>query len=153
MKFISKIYFFCINRSMKQKVLIPKWIKEIPTRAFANNSNIEEVDIPETVHLIEKDAFMNCNSLEKVYFYGNVKTISSTAFPNKNKINFFFAKSISEKDRECMSVSIGRSGFCKKSQNLMDEVIPKKDVDKRILKDYEKKQIYKQKILQSLQTD
>lgn len=124
---------------MKQKVIIPKWIKEIPTRAFANNSNIEEVDIPETVHLIEKDAFMNCNSLEKVYFYGNVKTISSTAFPNKNRINFFFAKSISEKDRECMSVSIGRSGFCKKSQNLMDEVIPKKDVDKRILKDSEKK--------------
>lgn len=103
---ISKIYFFYINKTTKQRVVIPKWIKEIPFGAFKGNYNISEVWIPEAVQRIGKYAFSDCDSLEKVYFNGSVKTISRLAFAKTNNISFIFAAPIKEKDKYRMLTAV-----------------------------------------------
>lgn len=96
MNIISKIYFFCMKNTKKQRIVIPRCISEIPTGAFRDNQNIKEVYISESVQKIESDAFLNCSSLKKINFSGSVKFISASAFPKNENISFNFAKNHSQ---------------------------------------------------------
>jgi len=124
MSIFSKIYFFYIKKSRKQKIYIPGYIKQIPYRAFKNNHSIREIYIPESVHTIENEAFSNCISLKKVYFQGNVKNISSKAFSGVRCVELNFVKTIGENDRNRIK-SIVRKDKKIFSENV-SEVIDKK---------------------------
>lgn len=113
MNIISKIYFFCMKNTKKQRIVIPRYISKIPTGAFRDNQNIKEVYISESVQNIESDAFLNCNSLKKINFNGSVKFISSSAFPKKENICFNFAKTIEEKDKNRMKASVNKASIHK----------------------------------------
>lgn len=97
-----------MKNTKKQRIVIPRWISEIPTGAFRDNQNIKEVYISESVQNIESDAFLNCNSLNKINFNGNVKFISASAFPKNENISFSFAKTVEEKDKNRMSASVDK---------------------------------------------
>lgn len=99
MNIISKIYFFCMKNTKKQRIVIPRYISEIPTGAFRDNQNIKEVYISESVQKIESDAFLNCNSLKKINFNGSVKFISSSAFPKKRTSALILPKLLKKKIR------------------------------------------------------
>lgn len=67
-------------------VVIPAGIKQIKTRAFANNQNIRSVTIPEGVTGIEMAVFSGCNMLRQVVIPGSVSVLNMGCFTGCSRL-------------------------------------------------------------------
>ena len=69
-------------RRVLRSVTIANTIKDIPSRAFLNFTNLSHVDIGNSVKYIWESAFAGCNSLKTITIPGSVETIWEGAFHN-----------------------------------------------------------------------
>ncbi|ONI45509.1 hypothetical protein AN640_00985 [Candidatus Epulonipiscium fishelsonii] len=68
------------NCTSLAKVVLPKYLKIIPTGAFYNCESLYDIQIPTSVELIETNSFYGCKGFEHLVIPGNVKIIESHAF-------------------------------------------------------------------------
>lgn len=90
-----------INGVLKNEIIIPAGIQEIPEGAFRGCSNLKRVQIPDSVITIGSSAFSGCSGLDSISIPNSVTTIERAAFSGCTNLK---------------SVSIGKSvtyiGFC-----------------------------------------
>lgn len=67
-----------------EKVILPKGLKNIPTRAFENCSNLTEIRIPDEVTVIGNNAFSGCSSLEQIILPDGLTKIDGIFFRCSN---------------------------------------------------------------------
>lgn len=65
-----------------QSVILPNFLQEIGTQAFAYCSSLQEIYIPGTVTIIQNGVFSSCVNLQKVILGNGLKRINSEAFKN-----------------------------------------------------------------------
>lgn len=69
------------NTNIK-KVMLPKNLESIKTKAFYNCVNLESINVPKNVFEIRASAFENCHSLKNITLPERLKDIRARAFAN-----------------------------------------------------------------------
>ncbi len=75
--------------SKLETIIIGEQIKEIPTAAFQNCTELKSITIPATVKTIGDGAFMGCSTMEIITIPASVTTIDNYAFANCSSLSEF----------------------------------------------------------------
>ena len=74
------------NTNIK-RVILPKNLESIKSKAFYGCENLERINIPPKVTEIRASAFENCTNLQRVFLPNGIINIRASAFKNAEKLN------------------------------------------------------------------
>lgn len=79
---VKTIGKMCFASTDVEEVILPKEIKCIESKAFADCFNLKKINFPEGLETIKDRAFMNCGSLVEVILPTTLTKIGDYAFHN-----------------------------------------------------------------------
>lgn len=79
---VKTIGKMCFASTDVEKVILPKEIKCIESKAFADCFNLKKINFPEGLETIKDRAFMNCGSLVEIILPTTLTKIGDYAFHN-----------------------------------------------------------------------